>query len=195
MYEKKPAVSVLIVSSSEKAEAYLRELLPPSQFSPVTSASDGGEAKRLLLDRPADIVLINAPLTDEFGLQLAQDIAEDSATGVLIFVKEELYEQVCDRAEDSGILTVARPCGRQAVYQAVRLLVATASRLNALERRASSLEAKMKEIRLVNRAKLLLVDRLRMSESEAHRYIEKAAMDRCVKRQEIAENIIKTYDN
>ena len=51
----------------------------------------------------------------------------------------------------------------------------------------------MEEIRLVNRAKLLLVECLKMSEAEAHRYIEKTAMDRCVRRREIAENIIRTY--
>ena len=51
----------------------------------------------------------------------------------------------------------------------------------------------MEEIRLVNRAKWLLIDAASdMTESEAHRYIEKQAMDRCVTRRSIAENIICT---
>ena len=54
-------------------------------------------------------------------------------------------------------------------------------------------EEKMKEIRLVNRAKWVLIDELKMSEADAHRYIEKQAMDRCVSRREIAEEIISTY--
>lgn len=195
MYSKKETVSVLIVSASEKANAYLREMLPVGQFSPVCSASDAGEAKRLLIDRPADIVIVNTPLPDEFGTQLAFDIAEDALTGVLLFVKADAYDQIADKAEDYGILTVPRPSNRQSIYQAIRLLVATRARLRVLEKKALTLEAKMKEIRLINRAKLLLIDRLRMSETEAHRYIEKTAMDNCVKRQEIAENIIKTYDN
>ena len=53
----------------------------------------------------------------------------------------------------------------------------------------------MEDIRLVNRAKLLLIEQLKMSESEAHRYIEKRAMDTCVKRRKVAEDIIKTYEN
>ena len=53
----------------------------------------------------------------------------------------------------------------------------------------------MKEIRLVNRAKWLLIDRYNMSEEEAHKYIEKTAMDNCATRGEIAENIIRTYEN
>ena len=53
----------------------------------------------------------------------------------------------------------------------------------------------MEEIRLVNRAKLLLMEHLKMSEAEAHRHIEKAAMDACVKRRNIAEQIIRTYES
>ena len=51
----------------------------------------------------------------------------------------------------------------------------------------------MQEIRIVNRAKWLLITELKMTETDAHRYIEKQAMDRCVSKKEIAEEIIKTY--
>ena len=51
----------------------------------------------------------------------------------------------------------------------------------------------MNEIRLVNRAKWLLISELNMTEANAHRYIEKQAMDRCVSRRQVAEEIIKTY--
>ena len=56
-----------------------------------------------------------------------------------------------------------------------------------------TLEEKMGEIRLVNRAKWLLISELKMSEPDAHHYIERQAMDCCVSKKEIAENIIKTY--
>ena len=51
----------------------------------------------------------------------------------------------------------------------------------------------MEEIRMVNRAKWLLISELQMDEPQAHRYIEKQAMDRCISRRKIAEEIIKTY--
>ena len=55
------------------------------------------------------------------------------------------------------------------------------------------LKEKMAEIRLVNKAKWILISQLSMSEPESHRYIEKQAMDRCVTRRSIAEEIIRTY--
>ena len=194
MYRDKSALSVLIVSSSVKAEEYLRDILDTAQFSPVVTASGAGEAKRMQLENHYDLVLINAPLADDFGTELAIEIAEDSASGVILFVKNELFEQVSYKAEDYGVLTVAKPGSRQGIYQAIKLLVATRRRIKTFESKAVTLEAKMKEIRLVNRAKWLLIERFKMSEAEAHKYIEKTAMDNCVKRGEIAENIIRTYE-
>ena len=70
---------------------------------------------------------------------------------------------------------------------------AVRERLRALERKTSTLGEKMEEIRTVNRAKWLLIEHLKMTENDAHRYIEKQAMDRCVSKSEIAKSIISTY--
>lgn len=195
MYGGKSDLSVLIVSSSLKAEEYLREVLNGGSFTPVKSAKSVSEAKRMQLENQFDIVIINTPLTDDFGIEFAEQLCEDSSVGVLLFVKNELFEQVSCKVEDYGVLTFARPGTRQSITQAVRLLAATHNRLAAFEKKAVKLEAKMKEIRLINRAKWLLIDRFNMSEAEAHKYIEKTAMDNCVTRGEIAENIIRTYES
>ena len=69
----------------------------------------------------------------------------------------------------------------------------TRERLRGLEKKNATIEEKMEEIRLVNRAKWLLIGELNMTEQEAHRYIEKQAMDRCVTKRAIAEQILSTY--
>ena len=72
-------------------------------------------------------------------------------------------------------------------------LASARERLRKFEKKTLSIEEKMAEIRLVNKAKWLLIGELHMDEPDAHRYIEKQAMDRCISRREIAEEIIKTY--
>ena len=188
------ACSVLIVTSGQKTVSLFTELLQPGGFGPVLSVSTVGEAKRLLVDRSIDILLVNTPLSDDFGIDFAVDAARSHHCGVLLFVKAELLDTVSLKVESDGILTLAKPVSRQLVYQALKLVTATRRRFRALEEKNSSLQSKMEEIRLVNRAKLLLMDHLKMSEPEAHRYIEKRAMDTCVKRRTVAENIIKTYE-
>ena len=193
MTNQKNTQSVLVVASGQKSGGFLQEMLPPSKFSPVLTARDVGSAQRMLIERDVDLVLINTPLPDDFGVQLAVEASEKYNCGVLVFVKAELLEAVEQKVEEYGILTLPRPTSRQIVYQTLHMLAASRRKIRALEEKTSSLQNKMEEIRLVNRAKLLLVECLKMSEAEAHRYIEKTAMDRCVRRREIAENIIRTY--
>ncbi len=194
MLNEKGTVSVLIVSGNVKATDYVTGILPPEQFSPVTAADTAGEAKRLLIEKSFDIIAVNTPLPDEYGIQFAIDVAQNSDSGVILFCKAESFEQVSYKTEEYGIFTLARPTNRQMILQAVKMLTAARSRMKIYEQNAVSLETKMEEIRLVNRAKLLLIETLKMSESDAHRYIEKSAMDKCVKKTVIAENIIKTYE-
>ena len=195
MYRDKATLSALIVSSSQKAADYLQDILSRLRFSPVANAVSIAEAKRRQLENQFDLVIINAPLPDDFGLEFAEGLCTDSSVGVILFVKAELLEQVSYKVEDYGVLTFSRPGTRQSITSAIRLAAATHNRLAAFEKRAVKLESKMKEIRLVNRAKWLLIDRYNMSEEEAHKYIEKTAMDNCATRGEIAENIIRTYEN
>ena len=184
---------VLVVGSGDKIFDYISQMLPISGYEPLLRANDAGEARRMLLDTPADIVIINTPLTDEFGTELALDLAE-SPMGVMLLVKSELYDQVCYKVEDSGVLTLGKPMTRQGFYSAVKLLSALSARLAKMEKKNRSLQEKMADIRVVNRAKWLLIERHRMTEEDAHYFIEKQAMDMRLSRREVAENIIRSYD-
>ena len=93
-----------------------------------------------------------------------------------------------------GVFTLPKPITGTAMSQALKWMAAARERLRRMEKKTISIEEKMEEIRLVNRAKWMLIDNLKMTESDAHRYIEKQAMDLCVTRREVAEDIIKTYN-
>ena len=69
-------------------------------------------------------------------------------------------------------------------------LCGTRERLRRMEQKSLSMEDKMAEIRLINRAKWVLIEQ-GMSEQDAHRYIEKQAMDRCVPKRVVAEEILR----
>ena len=75
----------------------------------------------------------------------------------------------------------------------VGILLSAREKLRKTEKKTLSIEEKMEEIRIVNRAKWLLISELKMDEQGAHRYIEKQAMDRCVSKRVVAEEVIKTY--
>ena len=185
--------SVLLVSSSPKFNESMLALLPESRFYPVTAVSDVSIARRRLLENKYDIVIINAPLPDDFGTRLALYICENSGAGVLLLVKAEHYPDINGRVSPFGVLVLPKPTTSQAVSQSLQLLCGTRERLRRMEQKTASIEEKMEEIRIINRAKLLLMEQLKMTEKEAHRFIEKQAMDRCVTRITIAQSILSTY--
>ena len=185
--------SLLLVSSSEKFNQSLLELLPDNRYQPVVTAPDVNTARRRILESSYDLVLINAPLPDDFGTRFALDVCENSGTGVLLIVKAEHFTDVNARVSPYGVLTLSKPMPASAIRQSLQLLCGTRERLRRMEQKTATIEEKMEEIRLVNRAKWKLIEQLKMTEKEAHRYIEKQAMDRCVTRRDIAEKIISIY--
>mgnify|MGYP002572720655 CR=1 FL=1 len=185
--------SVLLVSASAKFMDSVLPLLPERSFSPITKAPDVSSARRCLLERSYDLLIINAPLPDEFGTNFALDICQSTQTGVLLLVRAEQYPDVSARVGASGVMTLQKPTNPAIFSSTLRLLCATRERLRRMEQKTATLEEKMAEIRLINRAKWVLIEQLKMTENEAHKFIERQAMDRCVTRRTIAENILATY--
>ncbi len=194
MIEKEP-VKVLIVSGSEKGAEYLLGIFSPPLFEPPCVANNAGEAKRRMAQTEYDIVVINAPLKDEFGTSFAADVANDTYSGVMMLIKSDIFDQVSCGLEELGIFTVSKPTNASLVYSASRLCLATRARLLRAEKKNESLLNKMEEIRLVNRAKWLLIQNLGVSEAEAHRLIEKQAMDMRQSKRDICVRLIRTYEN
>ena len=184
---------VLIVSAASSFFTVMEPLLPSTDYWPVVHAKSVAEAQRRLLEGTNDIVIINAPLPDDFGLRLAISTCTDSSSGVLLLVKNDLYNEIYTKAMPYGVLTLSKPTNSQLIVQSLRVLCATRERLRQMEQKQMSVEKKIEEIRLVNRAKWLLIECLGMKESDAHRYIEKQAMDLRISKSEMAENIIRTY--
>ncbi len=188
--------SALIVSGTEKGSNLIEDLMRnTSGISDFFYTRNGSEARRMLIENSYDIIVINTPLADEFGHDLALYASTNTVSGLILIVKSEIYEEVCDRVEDYGIVVLSKPLSRQTFYSAVKLVSATQKRLIILEKENMKLQKKIEEIRLVDRAKCVLIQYLNMTEAEAHRYIEKQAMDMRKTKKTIAENILNTYDS
>lgn len=193
MEMKETSYGVLIVSSSENFNNSFGQLLSRSKHQPVRIAKDVGMAKRILAEKRFDLVVINSPLPDEAGIRFAIDACGWDSVAVLFLVRQEIYEATRDELTRHGVYTLAKPTSRQILTQALSWLECARERLRKLGKKTLSMEEKMQEIRLVNRAKWLLISELKLSEENAHKYIEKQAMDQCVPKKEIAETIIRTY--
>ena len=132
------------------------------------------------------MVIVNSPLPDDAGIRFAVDTVSSYQTVVLFLARAEQYAQSFDQLAEHGVFLIQKPTARASLELASGWLVSARERIRKTERKTLSIEEKMMEIRLVNRAKWLLISELKMTEPDAHRYIEKQAMDRCVPRRQIA---------
>ena len=190
---KERVYSVLVVSAAEKVNAALSSCLPESHYNPVHFVSSVSAAKRAWNERDYDYVIVNSPLPDDPGMRFAIDAGDEGGTVVLLLIRAELYDDARDEVVEHGVFTLAKPISRPLFSAALDWMESARERLRKSERKTLSVEEKMEEIRIVNRAKWLLISQLEMTEPQAHRYIEKQAMDRCIPRREVAEEIIATY--
>lgn len=184
---------VALVSSSEKFNGAMLPLLPKNRFSPTSVYRDAKSARRVISKEKPDIVIINTPLPDDFGTSLALDVSETDGVCVLLFTRAENFSELSSVLAPHGVLTLPKPTSPELTEEVVELMCATRERLRRIEIKKSFAEERMEDIRVVNKAKWFLIEQLKMTEQEAHRYIEKQAMDRCVTKRVIAENILSTY--
>ena len=150
-------------------------------ISAVLRASASQDIPAIVAAQKPDAVVISG------AASAAVDAAERSSAAILLLTDDAALPRRCIRA---GVMT-AHPDELAAVLPS---LLATAERLRTLRDKTSSLQQRLDDSRIVARAKLLLISRLGMSEGDAHRYIEKTAMDSCLPRRDVAEGIIRTYE-
>lgn len=184
--------SVLVVSASEHFNKIMKSLLSGSTFEAVKYTGSISGAKRANVERLYDIVIIDTPLPDDTGDNFAVDISSAQPSIVLMLVHHELYDMVHENYCEHGVFITSKPASREDLSLALDWLISARERIRKYEKKALSTEEKMQEIRLVNRAKLFLITEKGMGEDDAHRYISKQAMDRCVSKRAIAEEILNT---
>ena len=125
---------ILLVSATEKSRTMLSQFLTScgvqAQLAP---ASSGAEARRMLVDGLFDLILVNTPLPDEFGHDMAQQAANDTLSGVILLAKAEIADSVAEKVEDDGVFVVPKPLSRVLFMQALRMTRAARSRLTGLQ--------------------------------------------------------------
>ena len=183
--------SVLLVSSSKKFNAAVMPLLPETDFWPVRFVGSTAEARRCLSGVSYDIVIVNTPLPDDPGLDFSVEAVKNDETCVLLLVASQIYEETYYRLLPFGIITLSKPTNLPTVSHNLRVLCAMRERLRRLRQKQATVEEKIEEIRLVNRAKWVLINRRGMAEPDAHQYINRQAMDRRLSKREVSEEIIR----
>ena len=155
--------------------------------------SSDGTNSDLLHDNNPSLVIINAPLKTEFGLELAVN-ALGYGCGVIIAAPQKICGEVAANIVSRNIFVLPKPFNHATLLQAIRFVMLTKANNDVLKNEKEQLETKLRDTKLIDRAKCVLMQYLRISEKDAHRQLQKRAMDMHTTPAEIAKDIIKTYE-
>ena len=187
--------NVLLVTPRLTDLDWFREDLAKLNIEETHVVKTAGEARRILIERVFDLLVINAPLSDENGVRLAADVIGNKANQVILMVKREYADEIASKVEDYGIFTVEKPLSHASFWLALKMTSAAFNRTRSFINENDRLRKSLADIRLINRAKCLLIEKLGLSEEDAHHEMEKLAMDERLEKVELAKTIIKKYED
>lgn len=184
----------LVISKTEKTLETLEELLRPDGYTVFEKAISEQKAKELTQNSKFDLVVIDTPLSDSAGLDLSVYMIENTRAGVFILIGGETFNKVGDKLRSKGVVTLPKPMSRQIFHQSLRVWECSKTRIDGLEKENHELKLRVEEIKIIDRAKCVLMQCLAMSEPQAHRYLEKQAMDLRQSKMKVAEQVLNTYE-
>lgn len=188
---------ILLLSDSVALPSEVGAWLAQSIFAKAhcTVAASCAQGQRILLQQSFDLCIVDAPLPDALGLEFIREFLGRRIGQAILFAEEKWCAQLLDRSIAAGICLLPKPVTCFSLLGAMSMAQAAFSANHNLRRENAELLHRIDALRSIDRAKCLLMQYLGMTEAQAHRYIERQAMNLRVSKKVIAEHILKTYDN
>lgn len=184
----------LVISKNDRNAQAIKVLLEQEGYTELSIATSAVEAKKCIAIDDFNLIFIYTPLEDEVGLNLSVYLAERTYAGVFIALSEKTALQMQERLSASGVVTLNKPLTAEVLHQSISVWNTLAVRINLLERENEQLKSRLEEIKLIDRAKCVLMQCLAMSEPQAHKFIERQAMDLRISKKRVAEQVLNTYE-
>ena len=181
---------VLIAEDEALIRLDLRELLEEESFEVVGEAADGEQAVALAIQLRPDLVICDVKMPKMDGVAAAAQIAGGRIAPVVIltaFGQRDLIE----RARDAGAMAyLVKPFQKRDLLPAIEMAISRFAEIRALEAEVEGLQERLEARKLIERAKGVLMAEHRLSEPDAFRWIQRAAMDKRTTMRAVAELVL-----
>ena len=171
----------------------LVEMLTEAGYDVVGQAADGEVALALAFDLKPDLVILDVKMPVMDGITAAEKIVAARIAPVLMltaFSQTELIE----RARDAGAMAyLVKPFSLPDLVPAIEIAVSRHREIAALEAEVADLGERLEARKAIDRAKAILIEHRELTESDAFREIQRAAMDQRTTMRAVAEGLISQY--
>jgi AmiR/NasT family two-component response regulator len=183
-------IRVLIAEDEALIRLDLREMLQEEGFDVVGEAADGEQAIALAQQLTPDLVICDVKMPKVDGIVAAAQITEARIAPVVMltaFSQRDLIE----RARDAGAMAyLVKPFQKHDLLPAIEMATSRFAEIRALESEVTGLRERLEARKLIERAKGTLMTKHALSEPEAFRWIQRAAMDNRTSMRAVAELVL-----
>lgn len=169
------------------------ETLRSQGFDVVGEAGDGLRAIELAKQLLPDLMVMDIKMPDMDGLSAAEQIAKLRIP--VVFLTAFNQQELVSRASEVGAMAfLVKPFSPEDLLPAIEVALSRHQQLTQLEAEVSDLTERLETRKLVERAKGVLGVQMGLSEPDAFRWIQKAAMDRRIGMADVARTILEQLE-
>ena len=189
MTEQTSQRRVVVAEDESLIRMDIVETLRDKGFDVVGEAGDGNRAVELAFALKPDLMVMDIKMPDLDGLSAAEKIAELKIPVVLLtaFSQQELVTRA---AEVGAMAFLVKPFSPQDLLPAIEIALSRHAQLVALESEIHDLGERLETRKLVERAKAVLSEKMKLTEPEAFRWIQKASMDRRLSMADVSRTVL-----
>lgn len=181
---------VLIAEDEALIRLDLKEMLAEEGYSVVGEAGDGERAVELAKELKPDLVILDVKMPKMDGIEAAAAITANQIAPVIMLTAFSQPELTA-RAIDAGAMAyLVKPFTKNDLLPAIELAVARYAEMVHLRAEFADVSERLQVRKIIDRAKGLLMTKQKMTEPEAFRWLQRAAMDRRTSMKEIAQAVL-----
>lgn len=170
------------------------EVLQENGFVVVGEGADGEAAIELAREHRPDLVVMDITMPKMDGLTAAEVIGKERLAPVVMLTAFAQPEFVSRAVEAGAIAYVVKPFTPERLLPQIEVALSRHQELLALEAEVTDAIERLETRKVLDRAKGLLQEKMKLSEPEAFRWIQKASMDRRLTMAEVSQAVIEQLD-
>ncbi len=182
---------VLIADDEKPVAAGLQGQLETLGYDVVAVVDDGQRAIDVCRRTLPDVAILDIEMPGLDGLSAARQINRDPGTPVIILTAHGHPNLVDQAVQDGVVHYLLKPVTSPSLHAAIQVAVARAQELRVLRDNVNQLEMSLRERKLIERAKGILMTRRSMTEPEAFRFLQRQSQDRRMPMAKLAESIVQ----
>lgn len=186
-------ISILIGSKNENVTKKLAYCLIDSGFEVRGEVTDSYELLRKIHTLNCDICVIDFNMIGMNGHQLAEVLVLDRILPVIVMVSPADIQHFTNLKNEVYFEYIMKPINKNILVNTIKMMTKSCAYVSKLERELKSLKKQLKNEDIVNKAKLLLMDKLKISENEAYKKIQVLSMNKGISKINIAKDILSRY--